>query len=35
MNSSGSSSSTEGVIIGGMEDGTVGFWDASKLIAGQ
>jgi protein transport protein SEC31 len=26
---------SDGVIVGGLEDGGVGFWDASKLIAGD
>lgn len=28
-----SAASADGVIIGGLEDGSVGFWNASKIIA--
>lgn len=32
---SGGAASADGVIIGGMEDGSVGFWNASRMIAGE
>ena len=28
-------SSSEGIIIGGMEDGSLAFWNASKLLSGN